>query len=568
MQASANQALQESLARLTRDFLARLPGGAHLPLRELALALAAQPERLLALQQRYVQAQAALWSSLLQPGSAQGRKDGADRRFASADWDELAFFRLLKESYLLNSRWLNELIDLAGLPPDAHKRIQFVARQALDALAPSNSPWTNPEALRLAVQSGGASLESGLGNLAADLAQGRISMSAPGAFQVGRDIAITDGAVVHETDVAQLIQYTPRTALVRTRPLLIVPPFINKYYILDLQPHNSFVRFALDQGLQVFLVSWRNAGPGQARCTWDDYVQHGVLDALDAALEVSGARSLNVLGFCVGGTLLATALSAMQRAARVASLTLLASLLDFSDVGDIGVYVDRAYVEECERRYADGGIVPGAQIAASFASLRANDLVWSFVVNNYLKGRLPPAFDLLAWNSDSANLPGPLYAWYLRNMYLENRLREPGGVRVLGQPVDLARLRMPTYVLAAREDHIVPWTGAYASTRLLPGRIDFVLGASGHVAGVVNPPSSGRRHYWTGAHASHDAQGWLRHATQHEGSWWSHWAGWVLARSGRTHAPPAQPGSARHPVIERAPGRYVLEAATHDASAG
>jgi polyhydroxyalkanoate synthase len=315
-------------------------------------------------------------------------------------------------------------------------------------------------------------------------------------------------------------------------------------------------------------VSWRNAGPAQARCTWDDYARQGVLDALDTVLDVTGARTLNALGFCVGGTLLATALSVMQRPARVSSLTLLASLLDFSDVGEIGVYVDREYVKACERRYAEGGIVAGAQIASSFATLRANDLVWSFVVNNYLKGRLPPAFDLLAWNSDSSNLPGRLYAWYLRNMYLENRLREPGRVSVLGQPVDLSRLLMPAYVLAAREDHIVPWTGAHASARLLPGRIEFVLGASGHVAGVVNPPSAGRRHYWVGAGAGSDAQAWLEQARQHEGSWWGHWAEWVLGRSGRAIAAPARLGSDRHPVIERAPGRYVLEAATQDASAG
>jgi polyhydroxyalkanoate synthase len=568
MDPAANQALQASLARLTQDFLARLPAGARLPLPELARALAAQPQRVLELQRRYLDAQAALWSSVMQPASVQQRKAHADRRFASADWDELPFFRLLKESYLLNTHWLNELIDLAQLPPETHKRLRFAVRQAVDALAPSNSPWTNPEALRLAVRSGGASLESGLRNLAADLALGRVSMSAPDAFRVGRDVAITDGAVVHESDVAQLIQYTPRTALVHARPLLIVPPFINKYYILDLQPHNSFVRYALDQGLQVFLVSWRNAGPGQARCTWDDYVQQGVLDPLDIVLEVTGARSLNALGFCVGGTLLATALAVMQRPSRVSSLTLLASLLDFSDVGEIGVYVDREYVEACERRCAHGGIVAGAQIAASFASLRANDLVWSFVVNNYLKGRMPPAFDLLAWNSDSSNLPGPVYAWYLRNMYLENRLREPGRVRVLGHAVDLARLRMPAYVLAAHDDHIVPWAGAHASARLLPGRIEFVLGASGHVAGVVNPPSSGRRHYWVGADAGRDAHAWLEHATQHGGSWWSHWAGWMQARSGKMLAAPARPGSDRYPPIERAPGRYVLEAATQDANAG
>jgi polyhydroxyalkanoate synthase len=560
--------LQEALERFLQDFLARLPDAGRLPLNALAQALAAQPERLAQLQQRYYQAHAALWAQVMQPVAAQPGAPPADRRFESADWDELPFFRLLKDAYLLNARWLSEVIDLADLPPPVRRRLHFAAKQAADALAPTNLPWTNPDAIRLAVRTAGASLESGRRNLMQDLTLGRISMSQPGAFAVGRNVAVTEGAVVHENAIAQLIQYRPRTPQVHARPLLIVPPFINKYYILDLQPHNSFVRFALEQGLQVFLVSWRNVGPDQAHCTWDDYARSGVHEAIDTALEISGRRSLNALGFCVGGTLLATALSVMEPSARVASLTLLASLLDFSDVGDIGVYVDAEYVESCEREYSQGGVVSGAQIAASFASLRANDLVWSFVVNNYLKGRTPAAFDLLAWNSDSSNLPGRLYAWYLRNCYLENKLRNPGQVSVLDRPVDLARLRMPAYVLAAREDHIVPWASAYASAKLLPGRIEFVLGASGHVAGVVNPPAGGRRHYWVGEEPGPNAQAWLRAATQHAGSWWSHWSGWIRSRSGRRVAAPAQLGGARHAVIEPAPGRYVRESAQRTETTG
>jgi polyhydroxyalkanoate synthase len=551
--------LQDGLRCLLQDHLGRLPGGGRLPLADLARALVQRPEQLADLQRRYLAAHARLWSDVLE-GRRSGDTADGDRRFQGEDWNTLPFFRLVKDSYLLYARFVAELIELAQLAPDVQRRLRFVARQAVDALAPTNSAWTNPEVLRLAAQTHGASLHDGARHLADDLARGRITMSAPHAFEVGRNVATTQGAVVLENDVAQLIQYAPRTAQVFSRPLLIVPPFINKYYILDLQPHNSFVRFALDQGLQVYLVSWRNVGHAQAQRTWDDYVRQGVLDPIEAALQVSGARSLNALGFCVGGTLLATALSVMDRPARVSSLTLLAAMLDFTEVGDIGVYVDRDYVEECERRYARGGVVPGAQIAASFASLRANDLLWSFVVNNYLKGRTPPAFDLLAWNADSSNLPGPLYAWYLRNLYLENRLREPRRLQVLDRQADLGRLRMPTYVLAAREDHIVPWTSAYASARLLPGRIVFVLSASGHVAGIVNPPPS-RRHYWTAGASGADAQAWLRTAVHHGGSWWGDWAGWIRARAGQAVAAPTQCGSARYPMLEPAPGRFVREQA-------
>jgi polyhydroxyalkanoate synthase len=555
-EADAAAAGPGSFARLLDGLIAALPAGGRLPLADLARALAARPEQLAALQSRYYEAQRSLWSRLLQ---AQAPPTG-EARLATGDWAELPFFRLVGQTHALNAQFLDELTELAQLPEPERRRLRFVVRQLVDALAPANAPWTNPEVLLRAARSGGASLRAGMRNLAQDLARGRIAMSAPDAFEVGRNVAVTPGAVVHQSPVAQLLHYAPRTPRVRTRPLLIVPPFINKYYILDLQPQNSFVRYALDQGLQVYLLSWRNAGETERMLTWDDYVRLGVLDAIDVALEISGSRSLNALGFCVGGTLLATALSVIDRPARVASLTLLATMLDFTDVGDIAVYVDRDYVEETQRRYAHGGIVPGAQIAAAFASLRASELVWPFVVNGYLKGETPPAFDLLAWNSDSANLPGPLFAWYLRNMYLDNALREPRRLRVAGREVDLGRLRLPSYVLATHADHIVPWTSAYASAGLLAGRIEFVLGASGHVAGVVNPPAAGRRHYWLGAYAPGDPLGWLSRARRRSGSWWSHWGRWIAARSGRWAAARAQPGSGRYPQIEPAPGRYVRDA--------
>jgi len=556
------EALQHGATRLIEDFIARLPQAQRSDLGQLFAALAAHPERVQDVQQRYYQGQAALWSQVLAPPDLRHQgadASGADRRFEAPEWDSLPFFRLLKASYGLNARWLQDLLDAVELPPESKRRVTFVARQLIDALAPSNFPATNPDAIRLALASGGASLSAGLDNLRADLARGRLSMSDERAFEVGRNLAVTPGAVIFENPIAQLIQYTPRQPRVRARPLLIVPPFINKYYILDLQPENSFVRFALDQGVQVFLVSWRNVPAELGSCTWDDYIQHGVLDPLEAVLEVSGSGSLNALGFCVGGTLLATALAVMPRRARVSSLTLLATMLDYSDVGEITVYIDEAYVRQCERDFAQGGRVPGAQLAAAFASLRANELVWYFVVNNYLKGRTPRAFDLLYWNMDSANLPGRLFAWYLRRLYLENALCRPGALRLCGRPVDLRTLRMPAYLLATREDHIVPWHSAYASTRLLSGKIEFVLGTSGHVAGVVNPPTSSRRCYWLNPDLGGDAQAWFARAQAQEGSWWRNWMCWLLPKSGRlVHAPEAL-GSALHPPIEPAPGRYVRE---------
>jgi polyhydroxyalkanoate synthase len=560
-QSAALEALQQAAAGTVADFVARLPPPQRLDMQALFAALAARPERLREIQQRFYRDRAALFAQILDasPAPAVAGARDEDPRFEAAEWRTLPFFRLLEASYRLNARWLREMLDAAGLAPHTARRLRFALRQMIDAFAPTNFPATNPEAIRRALETGGDSLRTGLDNLRNDLACGRLSMSDPGAFEAGRNLAVTEGAVIYENPIAQLIQYRPRRTRVHARPLLVVPPFINKYYILDLQPHNSFVRFALDQGLQVFLLSWRNVPAELGGSSWEDYIGHGVLEPLDAVLEVSRARSANVLGFCVGGTLLATALAVMPRPARVASSTLLATMLDYADVGEIGVYVDEASVRQCEREHAAGGRVPGARLAAAFASLRANELVWHFVVNNYLLGRTPRAFDLLHWNGDSANLPGRLYAWYLRNLYLENSLRVPGRLRLCGRAVDLRRLRMPTYLLATREDHIVPWRSAYASTRLLSGRIEFVLGASGHVAGVVNAPAAGRRQYWMNPNLDSDADAWLAGATVQPGSWWSHWAQWLLPQSGRVVAAPQTLGSAVHAPIEAAPGRYVRE---------
>jgi polyhydroxyalkanoate synthase len=558
--ADAAAELVRAARRQAEQLIAQLPSPARLGLTDLLRALAAHPERVAEIHNRYYREYLALWARSIEPaaGTSGGAGAAADVRFSAPEWRELPFFRLLRDTYLLNARWLQELVGAAQLPAAAQRRLGFALRQYLDALAPTNFPATNPEVLRLAAQSHGASLAAGLRNLEADARRGRVQMSDEGAFAVGRDLALTPGAVVYENRVAQLLQYAPRTPSVHARPLLIVPPFINKYYILDLRPENSLVRYALDQGQQVFIVSWRNAGAELAQATWDDYAREGVLAMLETTLAVTGQRRLNALGFCVGGTLLASTVAVMPQPDRIASLTLLATMLDFSDVGEIGVYIDEDYVASCERQYRDGGLMPGSQLAHAFATLRANELVWHFHVNNYLKGTTPPAFDLLFWNADSANLPGRLYAWYLRNLYLENNLRTAGRTSVLGRPVDLAAIRMPAYVLATREDHIVPWISAYAARELLGGRIEFVLGASGHVAGVVNPPEPERRGYWhDGSEGS--AADWLASAQRSPGSWWPHWSAWLRPHAGRRVPAPQALGSERHPPIEAAPGRYVME---------
>ncbi len=558
--AKANQALVE-------DFLRQLPSSGRLEFAELMRALAfgsdTQRERMRSLQERLYQEHLSLWSHLLGGGN-DTVPDGAaagDHRFDAPEWSELPFFRYLRKTYLLNARFLNELGELAELDGHAKRRLQFVLRQFADAIAPTNFAATNPEVIKLASESLGESLTQGMKLFAADLARGRISMTDERAFEVGRNLAITPGAVVLENEVMQLIQYAPSTDQVFERPLLIVPPFINKYYILDLQPENSFVRYCVEQEFTTFIVSWRNIPPELGHLTWDDYVREGVSTQLDAVRAITGADRVNTLGFCVGGTLLATALAVMAQKndASVASLTLLASMLDFSETGDISVFVDQEFVERAEQEFRNGGSMPGSRLAATFATLRANDLVWHFVINNYLKGREPKPFDLLYWNADGANLPGRLYTYYLRNMYLENNLRIPGKLESCGVPVHLGSIDVPAFVLATREDHIVPWKTAHLSASLLGGRTEFVLGASGHVAGIVNPATKKHRHYWTNSATVPNADAWVAGAAQQYGSWWPHWASWLRERSGNKRPAPLASGSTRFPAIEPAPGRYVKE---------
>jgi polyhydroxyalkanoate synthase len=396
-------------------------------------------------------------------------------------------------------------------------------------------------------------------NLIGDVEKGRLSQTDEGSFEVGRNLAVTPGKVVFENEIFQLIQYAPSTPRVRSTPLVMVPPCINKFYILDLAPGNSFVRYAVERGNTVFVVSWRNVTPEVAHLTWDDYLRDGVLKALQVGREIAGTDRVNALGFCVGGTMLGVALAvlAARGEALVASATLLTTMLDFSDVGDIGVFVDEAGLQAAEATIGKGGVKPGRDLATVFNALRSNDLVWPYVVNGYLKGKPPDAFDILYWNSDSTNLPGPWYCWYLRNTYLENGLRVPGKLGTCGVRVDLGKVRVPTYILATREDHIVPWKTSYHSTQLLRGENRFVLGASGHIAGVVNPAAKGKRSFWTNENLPSLPDDWLAHAAEHAGSWWPDWDRWLERFAEGEVAAPAQPGNATYLPIEDAPGRYV-----------
>jgi polyhydroxyalkanoate synthase len=500
----------------------------------------ADPSRFAALQARYLEAHAGLLRQALGgargDAEAAGAADPGDRRFSSAEWRR-PWFDYLRRSYLINSQFMADWVDALEVEPHAKERLRFVSRQFADAMSPANFAATNPEVLKLALESQGASLARGVRHLIEDVHKGRISTTDESQFELGRNIAATEGAVVYQNELIQLIQYKPLTETVFKRPLVMVPPCINKYYVLDLQVHNSLVRFAVEQGHTVFMVSWRNVTEDLGHLTWDDYIGMGVLKALEVSRAICLGEKVNALGFCVGGTMLGVALAvaAARGEEGVESATFLASMLDFSDTGEIALFVDEASVALREATIGRGGVLPSRDLALAFSSLRANDLVWSYVVNNYLKGKSPEAFDLLYWNADSTNLPGPMYCWYLRNTYLENKLCDPGKAPVLGVAVDFGKIAVPAYVLATREDHIVPWRTAYRTTQLIGGDKRFVLGASGHVAGVVNPASKNKRRYWAGGKLAANADEWLAEATEKPGSWWTDWNDW-LARFGGERA--------------------------------
>jgi len=520
------------------------------------------------LQQEFARRHAALWSHMLNREQRTTEPLVApppgDRRFSSEAWSESPVYDYLRQAYLLNADFLSRVAsDLPLEDGRAKARVQYLTRQYIDALSPSNFAATNPEFIKTALETKGESISVGIQNLLKDLEKGRISMTDDDAFEIGRNLATTPGAVIYENPLMQLIQYSPLTEKVAQKPLLIVPPCINKFYIMDLQPQNSLVRFIVEQGFTVFLISWKNPKESEARTTWDHYLEQGPLTALEVVRSVTRVKKPHVLGFCVGGTILTSALAVARARGEdpVESLTLMTTLLDFADSGEIGCLVDEAGVAAREATIGKGGLLPGQELANVFSSLRANDLVWQYVVGNYLKGGKPQAFDLLYWNSDSTNLPGPFLAWYLRNMYLENNLRVPGRLKMLGQKVDLGKVDAPAYLLAAREDHIVPWQSAYLARNLLGGETRFVLGASGHIAGAINPASKNRRSYWTNEAGCSAPDEWLESAEEKPGSWWLDWIEWLRPRGGKEIAARGRLGSTTYEPIEPAPGRYVKEKA-------
>jgi polyhydroxyalkanoate synthase len=526
-------------------------------------------ERVTQIQREFCEQQMKLWQSMLdrsqgKPVDFEVKAEAGDRRFAAQAWQESPVYDYIRQAYLLNSEFVRNLTEI--LPDEdlkAKEKARFMARQMIDALAPTNFAATNPEFIQRALETQGKSITDGINNLIGDLNKGRISMTDESVFEVGKNIATTEGAVVYENEVMQLIQYTPLTETVAKRPLLIVPPCINKFYIMDLQPANSLVRYAVEQGNTVFLVSWRNAKAEQGHLTWDDYLENGPIAAFREVQAITGEPTVNALGFCIGGTVLTSSLAVLAARGQkpAASLTLLTTLLDFTDTGEIGLFIDEQSIATRDASIGNGGLLTGRELSTTFSALRPNDLVWNYVANNYLKGEKPAAFDLLYWNSDSTNLPGPFACWYMRNMYLNNLLREANRLQMCGSPVDLGTVDMPAYLLATREDHIVPWQSAYLSTGLLGGDKHFVLGASGHIAGVINPASKNKRSYWVNDNTAQDAENWFSTSTEQKGSWWNDWTQWLKAFTDGEVPARAALGDNAHPVIEAAPGRYVKEKA-------
>jgi len=558
---------------------------------------------------RLVEAQVSLWQDYAKLWENTARRlageeveptvtpEPGDRRFKNDTWNENPLYDHIKQSYLLASKFmLSTVRETEGLDAHTAHKVDFYTRQFIDALAPTNFAMTNPEVARRTVETGGENLVQGLSNMLEDLERGqgrlRVRMTDLGKFKLGENVAVTPGKVVFENDLMQLLQYTPATETVRKRPLLVVPPWINKYYILDLRPKNSFIKWAVDQGHTVFVISWVNPDERLAEKTMDDYLLEGPVAALDAIGKATGESEVNAIGYCLGGTLLAATLAYLEarnageagtpadpsnvaetaqvvepskapEAARIAtdrrpviaSATFFTTMVDFEEPGELGVFIDEEQLALVEESMKEKGYFDGAKMAEAFNLLRANDLIWSFVINNYLMGRDPFPFDLLYWNSDSTRMPRAMHSAYLRDMYQHNRLREPGGITLAGVPIDLTTIDVPIYILSTREDHIAPWKSTYAAIRLYRGPIRFVLAMSGHIAGVVNPPSANKYGHFTGELAD-TPEAWLEAATAHDGSWWPDWDAWVSEHGGG-EAAPREPGAGALPVIEDAPGRYV-----------
>ena len=564
--------------KLVRDFLAKQPQtglGMADPL-NIGSAFLEMTQRLMSDPGRLVQAQLSLWQDYLKlwsnttqrflGGKAEPVAEPApgDRRFKDAAWQESTLFDYIKQSYLLTARWLQGTVrQVDGLDDRTARKIDFYTRQFVDAMAPSNFVLTNPEVLRATIDSGGENLVNGLKHVLEDLDRGNgrlmIKMTDLDAFKVGGNIAVTPGKVVFQNDLMQLIQYVPTTEKVQRRPLLIIPPWINKYYILDLRPDNSFVKWAVSQGHTVFVISWVNPNEKLAEKQFEDYMLEGPLAALDAMADATGEREANVIGYCLGGTLLAATLAymAVKGDDRFKSATYFVTMTDFAEAGELSVFIDEDQLHSLEERMRAHGYLEGSDMATTFNMLRANDLIWSFVVNNYLLGKEPFPFDLLYWNSDSTRMPAAMHAYYLRNMYQENKLIEPNALTLAGVPIDLRKIKTPAFLLSTKEDHIAPWKSTYAATQIYQGPVKFVLSASGHIAGVINPPGKSKYGHWENAKLPKSADEWLAGAKYADGSWWPTWEKWIGKYAGG-EVDARQPGDGKLKVLEDAPGSYVL----------
>ena len=537
---------------------------------ELGRAMMENPSALVKAQQDFWNSQLALWQTttrkmLGEPVEPVITPDKGDKRFKDEGWSESTLFDYIKQSYLLTSRWMQETVhEVDGkLDDKTAKKIDFYTRQFADALAPTNFLMTNPAALRETLDSKGDNLVQGLENLLGDLERGqgklKISMTDPEAFEIGGNIATTPGKVVYQNNLMQLIQYTPTTENAYKVPLLIIPPWINKFYILDLKEKNSFIRWAVAQGHTVFVISWINPDGSLAEKSFEDYMAEGPLAALDAIELATGESEANVIGYCLGGTLLASTLGYMTKKGdkRIKSATYFTTMIDFREAGELSVFIDEEQLSHLEGLMAEKGYLDGGEMATTFNMLRANDLIWSFVINNYLMGKQPFPFDLLYWNSDSTRMPAAMHQFYLRKMYLENRLMEPGGITLDSVPIDLTRIKTPSFILSTKEDHIAPWMSTYSAANTYSGPVKFVLAGSGHIAGVINPPSDKMKYgYWTNGKNPKAPQDWLDGADQHEGSWWPEWQNWISRKAGKK-IPARTPGDGKLTVLEDAPGSYV-----------
>ncbi|MBI2312406.1 MAG: class I poly(R)-hydroxyalkanoic acid synthase [Betaproteobacteria bacterium] len=571
--------IAERSQKLTTDYLARAgeedgynvldPAVIAKTWQEMAAKALANPQALVNEQIAFWTDYTRLWGQLLervylnQKAEPLVQPTPEDKRFKDPQWVDNFVFDFIKQCYLLAAGRLQAAVgQVEGLDPHTAKKAAFYTRQLVDALSPTNFAATNPQVFKATLESGGENLLKGMEHLLQDLERGKgrlsLKMTDLDAFRLGENIAATPGKVIYQNELMQLLQYSPTTDTVYRRPLLIVPPWINKFYVLDLKPKNSFIKWAVDQGHTVFIISWVNPDESLARKHFQDYLLEGPLAALDAIEQATGETEINAIGYCIGGTLLASTLAymAVKGDKRVVSGTFFTTMTDFSDVGELSVFIDDEQLTLMEHHMERKGYLEGQHMAGAFNLLRENDLIWSFVINNYLLGREPMPFDMLYWNSDSTRMPAVMHSFYVRNLYERNLLREPGGITLAGVPIDLGKIEIPTYFLSTREDHIAPWKSTYAGARLVSGEHRFVLGGSGHIAGVMNPPAGKKYCYWTNAELPASPDDWLAGAARHEGSWWSHWAEWVGQLAGE-RVPARHPGDGKLAPIEDAPGAYV-----------